>query len=50
MREAFIQEDKDALAKALSKMPVDEAENYMRQCVEAGLWIPEEKEAENFHS
>jgi cell division cycle protein 37 len=40
LREAFEEQDTEALTKILSDMPPKEGKMWMKKCVDSGLWVP----------
>jgi len=47
MQEAFLEKDTAKLTEALSKLPVEEAQKYMADCVKSGLWVAGASEETN---
>ena len=43
LQQCFEKKDIPMLQKALSELPKDEAELYMKRCIESGMWIPDAK-------
>jgi len=46
MQQAFISQEVEQLKECLAAMDADEAEYHMKRCVDAGLWVQPEDEAE----
>ena len=39
MQQAFVSRDVDELRQVLREMPVEDAQKYMQQCIDSGLWV-----------
>jgi len=39
MQKAFLEKDTEKLTAAMSKLPEDEAQKYLEDCVKSGLWV-----------